>query len=124
MCRVLSEMRLTSREKLLLFSFFCAAWAVMFALTFVGREYPVHAWDVARSHNMTIKLLDALSESFLVFLNTPRSSLSGSYNAVGDLLPALWPLATGSRDRAHFILSLGLFLSLIHTLRCRPSTLF
>lgn len=58
---------------------------------------------------MTIKLLDVLSESFLGFLNTIRGSLSGAYNAVGDLLPAMWELLTGSTDRAHFEMSLIIF---------------
>lgn len=81
----------------------------MFALSFVSREDPIHAWDLSRSHNMTIKLLEALSESLPAFLDTFRSSLSSSYNAVGDLLPALWELLTGSTDRGHFIMSLVIF---------------
>ncbi|UQZ88257.1 hypothetical protein C4J81_03135 [Deltaproteobacteria bacterium Smac51] len=97
---------LSSREKGFLFTFLCSVWAMLFSLSFVQKEDPIYAGDISRSHDATVKLIRALDESFLTFLNTIRSSLSSSYNVIADLPPTLLELLTGSTSRGHFIMAL------------------
>jgi len=79
---------------------------MLFALSFVQKEDPIYAWDLSRSHDATIKLITALNESFLTFLNTIRSSLSSSYNVIADLPLTALEILSGSTSREHFILAL------------------